>query len=108
MELSFATAALRSICEKRQKASAALGKVAAIELAARIADLVACETASELIDLFPEDIVALNPRERAIRLRAGLELRFCSGHVKTPTSGAGTDWSRVTRIKIIGLETVDD
>ena len=82
-----------------------MGAEAARELAQRLADLVALDTVADLADLFPEDIIDRSPTERALRLRVGHDLIFCAGHVQVPTTeGGGTDWTRVSRIRIIALE----
>jgi len=108
MELAFATVELRSLCQSRKKASGTIGVTGARELEQRLAELVACDTVAEFEALFPRDVLSPSPTTRAIRLEAGYQLMFCSGHVKTPTTASnGTDWTRVTRIKIISLEAVN-
>lgn len=108
MELSFASVELRDLCEKRDKASAAFGPLAASELENRLADIAACETALELMDLFSTDIVAVSATERALLLKAGVQVRFRSGHVKTPLIADCTDWAHVRRIKITAVEAVNE
>jgi hypothetical protein len=105
VELAFASLALRSICESRRRATNLLGAEAARELAQRLADLSALATAAELADLFPNDVVHRSPSERALRLQAGHDLVFCAGHVDVPILEDGsTDWTRVSRLRIIALE----
>ena len=105
VEFSFSTTLLREICEKRRAAVDALGTSAALELEQRLADIEAVDTVADLSALFPDDVVALSPVERALRLNAGYKLVFRSGHVKTPTTSTGvTDWEKVTRIRIVALE----
>ena len=105
MELVFATVELRSTCENRRTATTVMGAQAARELSQRVADLIALNTVADLADLFAEDILDRSPTERALRLRAGHDLVFCAGHVQVPmTEGGGTDWTRVSRIRIIALE----
>jgi hypothetical protein len=105
VELAFATVELRSICENRRRATTVMGPEAARELTQRLADLAAFATIAELADLFPADIIDRSPTERALRLQAGHDLIFCAGHVQVPTNEDGvTDWTRVSRIRIIALE----
>jgi hypothetical protein len=105
VELAFASLELRSICESRRRATNLLGAEGARELAQRLADLSALATAAELADLFPNDVVDRSPSERALRLQAGLDLVFCAGHVNVPVLEGGlTDWTRVSRLRIIALE----
>lgn len=105
MELVFATARVRSICESRRTARTALGEDAARELAARLADFSASSTAADLSDLFGDDIAERPPIERSLRLHTGYNLVFRPGHVDIPHDAAGvTDWTKVTRIQIVALE----
>lgn len=83
-----------------------MGAEAARELSQRLADLAAVATVAELVDLFPTNVIDRSPTERAVRLRAGHDLIFRAGHVQIPvTEDGGTDWTRVSRIRIIALET---
>jgi len=105
VELAFASAELRSICESRRKATAVLGLQAALELEQRLADLAALSTVAELDALFPAAVIEHSPAERSIRLEAGYSLVFCVGHIEVPrTSSGATDWAKVSRIKITALE----
>jgi hypothetical protein len=106
VELVFATVELRSICENRRRATAVIGADAARELSQRLADLMALATVADVADVFPADIIDRSPTERALRLKAGHDLIFCAGHVQVPIDeGGGTDWTRVSRIRITALET---
>jgi hypothetical protein len=108
VELVFATVELRSICENRKRAITVMGAEAARELSQRLADLVALDTVAGLADLFPEDIIDRSPTERALRLQTGHDLIFCAGHVQVPMNeDGGTDWTRVSRIRITALEARD-
>lgn len=101
MELSFATVKVRTICEKREKSSVALGPVASNELMARLSDLMACETMGEYMDLFPKDVGVHAPDTCAIRLKSGSDIEVMAGHIEIPRTEKGaTDWQKVSRIKI--------
>ena len=105
VELAFATIELRSICESRRRAAAALGMQAAKELAHRLADLTAIGTVAGMAGLFPEDIIERSPVERSIRMKADYDLVFCAGHVNVPkTSSGATDWARISKIRITAFE----
>jgi hypothetical protein len=109
VELAFASLELRSICESRRRATNLLGAEAARELTQRLADLSAFATAAEVSDLFPGDIVDRSRSERALRLQAGHDLVFCAGHVDVPVLKDGsTDWTKVSRLRIIALEARHD
>jgi hypothetical protein len=108
VEFAFSTIELRGICESRRRATTALGFDAARELEQRLADLSALATVGDLIDLFADDIIGRSPSERSVRLRAGYDLVFCAGHVDVPLAEDGsTDWTRVSRIRILALEAHD-
>jgi hypothetical protein len=105
VEFAFGSVELRRICESRRRATNVLGIEPARELEQRLADLAALATAAELSGLFRDDIVDRSPSERALRLDAGYNLVFCAGHVDVPVLKDGsTDWTRVSRIRIIALE----
>lgn len=105
VELAFATVELRSTCENRRRATIVLGPEAARELTQRLADLAAFATVAELADLFPNEITDRSPTERALCLQAGHDLVFCAGHVEVPMNDeGGTDWTKVSRIRIVALE----
>jgi hypothetical protein len=105
LELSFSTAQVREICEKRKDAMDALGAAAATELAERLADIDAMGTAAELMELFSGDLERSSADEFALLLRAGYRVVMRSGHPKRPATTAGTaDWSKVTRLRIVAIE----
>jgi hypothetical protein len=109
VELNFANLELRSICESRRRAIHVLGAEAARELAQRLADISAFATAAEFADFFSDEIVDRSPQERALRLQAGRDLVFCAGHVEVPIAEDGsTDWTKVSRLRIIALEALRD
>lgn len=109
MELSFSTTELREICEKRGTAIASLGPATALELEQRLADIEALDTVADLAALFPDNVVERSSSERALRLSTGHSLVFRCGHVKAPLTLAGaTDWEKVTRMRILAIETDDE
>ena len=109
MELSFSTTELREICEKRGAAIAALGPAAALELEQRLADIEFLETVADLAALFPDNVIERSSNDWALRLNTGYSVVFRSGHVTTPlTSSGGTDWVKVTRMRILAIEADDE
>jgi hypothetical protein len=106
VELSFSTPQLREICERREAAIAALGESVALELEERLADIDALDTVADLSSMFPGDVIDRTPEERSITLKAGAHLVFRAGHVRTPVdSASATDWSKVSRIRVVGIES---
>lgn len=109
MEFAFSTTGLRDICEDRNVAIGSVGKHAAVELSERLADMEAHSTVADFAALFYGEVFERSPSELALRMRAGYELVFCAGHVRVPETERGdTDWSRVTKIKILALEARHD
>jgi hypothetical protein len=107
VELAFGSIHLRNVCESRRRATTVLGGAdAARELEGRLADLSAATNVAELSDLFPDDIVDRSPTEQSVRLRSGHDIVFAAGHVMVPVNADGSiDWTQVTRIRILALET---
>ncbi len=108
MELTFQTAELREICEKRDVAAAKLGYAAARELAERLADIEALDTVADLSALLGEAICDRSPTEKSLHLNSGFDVAFASAH-PTPAEGASkaTDWTKTSRIKITAIEPVN-
>lgn len=108
MEFSFATMKLRGICESHRKAAASLGAPSALALKQCLADLAALPTAADLTVLYGGLITDLSPSGRSISLGTGHHIAFCEGHTKIPRLASGeTDWSKVSRIMILGVEVTN-
>jgi hypothetical protein len=105
VDFAFSTTELRDVCEDRSMAIDTLGNHAALELGERLADMEAHSTVADFAALFGDDISVRSASELAVRLKAGCDLVFCAGHVKVPATASGeTDWSKVTKVKILALE----
>jgi hypothetical protein len=108
LELTFQTAELREICEKRNVAAAKLGYAAARELADRLADAEALDSVEELSQLLGEAVCDRSPTEKSLHLSAGFEVVFVSAH---PSRAEGapkaTDWTNTTRMKITAIEAAN-
>jgi hypothetical protein len=105
LELTFQTAELRELCEKRAAATAELGRDAAGELADRLADIEALDNVAELSDLLGAAILDRNATEKSLRLDSGFSVVFTSGHPSPPgVAPTPTDWKKTTRMKIIAIE----
>jgi hypothetical protein len=105
LELTFQTAELREICEKRDVAVAKLSYAAARELAERLADIEALDTVADLSALLGEAICDRSPTEKSLRLNSGFDVVFASAH-PSPADGApkATDWTKTNRMKITAIE----
>ena len=109
LELTFQTAELRDICEKRAVATAELGYAAARELAERLADIGAVDTVAELSELLGAAINERSAHEKCrLHLKSGfdviLELAHPSPSGSKPRS---TAWDKTTRMKVTAIEPID-
>jgi hypothetical protein len=107
LEITFLTADLREICEKREAAMASMGNDAARELAERLADIDAVETVEGLSQLLGNAMGEFSATEKLIQLEAGFHVRFGSAHPKDAAADEPIDWSKTSRVKILGIEKVD-
>lgn len=107
MELAFAEKNFRDLCYNETLAKQAYGSVLSSKLKRILADLGAATVVADLL-LLPG-----NPRELTGDLRGRMvinlvdehQLVFQVGHINPPVLQSGEiDWSRVRRIKILGLE----
>lgn len=107
MELTFADKEFRDLCLNETLAKQTLGKPLAEKLKARLADLAAVSTVSDLFMLpgSPRELANDKRGHMVVDLVNGYMLVFKSGHIKERILTSGDiDWSRVRRIKILGLE----
>jgi hypothetical protein len=108
LELTFHTAELREICEKRAVATAKLGYAAARELADRLADVEVLDTVADLCLLLDAAICDRSPTEKFLRLNSGFDVVFVSAHPSPPVGAPkATDWKKTSRMKITGIEPTD-
>lgn len=105
MELAFSTKALRTLCENEEAATRELGAKRAGSLRRRLADLRAAVSVN--------DLVASHPRQTAdskdnleIDVGAGSRLVFCANHSVIPRlASRNVDWSSVSRVKLLRIES---
>jgi plasmid maintenance system killer protein len=102
LQLSFAKKSLRHICENSTEANRKLGADIAKEFRRRLADLRAATSV--------EDLLVGAPREFedkiAIEVGASFQITFCANHNIVPRLESGAiDWSKVSRIKILTIES---
>jgi hypothetical protein len=108
MELSFATADLRSLCESRRRARKLLGNEAAALLAQLLADIEACASMTELIGLLHGQVAAADGDQLCTTVTTDCRVVFGCGHVTVPRTKAGAvDWRRVSRVKILQIGAHD-
>jgi len=106
LELAFANRDLRALCLNHSIAKQKFGENVAEKLMRRLADMAAVSVVSELFQL-PGNLceMAEQPGNMMLELINGWYLIFKSGHVTRRIHPSGeTDWGRVRRIKILGVE----
>lgn len=107
MELSFAEKNFRDLCYNETLAKQVYGSTVAGKLKRILADLGAVTVAADLFAL-PGNARALSgdlQGRMVINVVDEHQLVFQVGHINPPLLQSGeVDWSRVRRIKILGLE----
>jgi hypothetical protein len=104
VDLAFISEDLRSQCEKEAVSKRQLGDGVSRVLRSRLADLRAAASVSNLVVGRPRCEIGTSRATMAIDLSEGFELRFCANHIKSRLTESGeTDWSRVSRIKILEI-----
>ncbi len=102
LELSFVNKALRELCESSVKANRELGIDVANELRRRVADLRAATSVRDLLIGAPREI---QEDQIALDLGPSFQITFCANHNTAPKLESGAiDWSKVARVKILGIE----
>ncbi len=104
LELAFESMLLRTICEKDAQAKHELGDTVAEVLKHRLADLVAAKSVADLVAGRPR--LGDDPSHMVLDLGENHRLVFKANHTNNPvTSSNDLDWGRVTRVKILRVES---
>ncbi len=108
LELAFANKSLRQLCESEAKATREFGGRVAQRLRRRLADLRAATSVKDLVAGRPRELESVRRRNVSVELAEGSRIVFCANHNSIPTlSSGGVDWSSVSRIKILRIESDD-
>jgi len=106
LELAFAKKSLRQLCESEAKAKRDLGVRIASTLKRRLADMRAATSVKDLVAGQPRELEGTHRLHIAVNLCDGSRIVFCANHNATPMlESGGVDWSRVSRIKILRIES---
>lgn len=106
MELAFHYRKLRILCESEAHAKHELGSEVAEVLKRRLADLDAATSAQDLVAGRPRE---LDDANMAVDLCDGYRIVFCANHPSNPVTETGDlDWSRISRIKVLRIESDND
>jgi hypothetical protein len=109
LELSFDSLEIRELCHNLHTANDAVGEYDLSALKLRLVDLDAAANAAEYLDLFQDDVTFSDDGAGFFIALGSMYLIVVQAHTKPPVDGRGQiDWSRVKRVKIAGLERLDD
>jgi toxin HigB-1 len=101
MELAFETVGLRRVCESDTEARKCLPEGTVEELQARLADIRAATSVSDLVAGKPS-LDARTPGRIRFGLDGGYELVCIGNHPKPPlTDGGLVDFSRMRRVRVV-------
>lgn len=107
MEIYFKTRQLQKICSLRSAAQKKLGAKGGRKLQARMADLQAAETLSDISRLPParcHELTGNRKGQLSLDLEHPYRLLFVAANDPVPQKDGGAlDWAKVTEIEIIGI-----
>lgn len=102
MEFSFKDKKLRELCERRGVAERKLGAPCARKLRARLADLEAADSVTDLVAGRPHPLTGDRTGQYSVVLEGGMRLVFEPDHNPIPLrDDGGIDWTGVIRVQII-------
>ena len=109
MDMSFAGAKLKRLCEESRDATRDLGPHSAKKLQSRLADIDAAANPTELPAGRPHPLKGDRLGQYAVRLHGGHRLVFEPADNPTPTNEDGTiDWKNVTAVRIVFIGDYHD
>ncbi len=109
LEIAFSERALRQICENETSAQRKLGLDTAAVLRRRLADLRAATSVYDLKVGRLRELGGVCPRLIVMDLGGSAHLVFSANHNTNPLLASGCiDWERVSRVKILQIETTDE
>jgi toxin HigB-1 len=95
---------LRTICEKEAQAKHELGDAVAEALKHRLSDLIAAKSVKDLVAGRPR--LGDDPSHMVVDLGENHRLVFKANHTNNPvTLSDDLDWGRVSRVKILRIES---
>ena len=101
MDVAFAKAVLKTVCEDPREATRKMGLNSAKKLRSRLADLVAAARFGEVPAGRPNSLKGSRVDQFAIHLSGGHRLAFEANEDPVPTTIDGSiDWKQVTSIRI--------
>ena len=108
MELAFSSPSLRTICEDEARAENELGSEVAEVLKRRLADMRAATSLIDIVVGQPRELDGADRKLMAIDLCENYRIVFCPNHPKSLMIGISeSEWSKVTRLRILRIERDD-
>lgn len=108
MDISFASKKLEKLCSDSREAMRVLGADSARKLRARLADLQAADTVSELVAGRPHPLIGKRAGQFALDLAGGQRLVFQPLRAGAARATAAVDWKRVTAVEIVFIGDYHD
>lgn len=108
MDIYFASKKLEKLCSDSREATKVLGTDCARKLRARLADLQAADTVSELVAGRPHPLTGNRAGQFALDLAGGQRLVFQPKRGGAAKASTTLDWKRVTAVEIIFIGDYHD
>jgi proteic killer suppression protein len=106
LQLAFESTRLRTICESEGQAKSELPAAVVEILKHRLADLRVAQSPRDLVAGRPRVLDGARPQPMILDLCDGWRMVFSANHPSNPVTEAGNlDWARVSRIKILRIES---
>lgn len=99
MELAFKTHGLRQTCENAELASSEFGNEVARELLRTLADLRAARSLDDLVAGSRQ----VDGEHVTVDIFDSHHLDLIANHVKNPLTDGHVNWSKVTRLRVLGV-----
>lgn len=104
MEIAFQTKSLRDLCERGDRISKQFGDRVGEAIKARLADLRAASTISDVVAGNPRVLTIDGKPVMSLDVHESCSLVFCPNHLRVPLlPDASVNWSAVSRIKILKI-----
>ncbi|WP_156437283.1 hypothetical protein [Burkholderia sp. RF2-non_BP3] len=109
IQLAFQNVKLRQICESTVSAKRSLGEGAARSLHARLADVCACTSPVDVVELGFAAFDTSSDVRIFIYIEGGYTVTATANNRPEPRLVDGQlDWKRVTRLKILSIEPANE
>ncbi len=108
MDIYFASKKLEKLCSDSREAMRILGADSARKLRARLADLQAADTVSELVAGRPHPLTGKRAGQFALDLAGGQRLVFQPKRAGPAKAAGAVDWKRVIAVEIVFIGDYHD